>query len=128
MITPETLSNLREALSQNEYGRRISLTEFGRMLGRAANRYPYSRSYVSKLLAGTKPITPQVARACRVLMVSAAALDEKEWVKPLPTFDGGPVAMLKAGKESGIAWQDLYATNADVRAFVDTLVDVVTRG
>jgi hypothetical protein len=128
MITRNILSSLLEVLSQSAPGGKLSLTDFGAVLGRAAKRYPYSRSYISKLLAGSKPITPQIARAARVLMVSAAALQEKDWIDPLPAFDGVPVAKLKAGREAGVAWQDLYATNADVRAFVDTLVDIIVRG
>ena len=31
--------------------------------------------------------TPEVARAVRVLMVSAAALEEKDWIDPLPIFE-----------------------------------------
>ena len=115
-------------LSESSPDGLLSLSNFGRMLGRAANRYPYSRSYVSKLLAGTKPITPQVARAVRVLMVSAAALDEKDWIDPLPTFEGEPIEKLKAARSSGVDWQDLYARDANVRAFIDTLIDFIARG
>jgi len=128
MITPNTLSDLVETLSQRAPDGKLSLTDFGQMLGKAANRYPYSRSYVSKLLAGTKPITPQVARAARAIMVSVAALDEKDWIDPLPSFTGGPIDKLKAAQAEGVSWQDLYATNADVRAFVDALIDFIIRG
>ena len=128
MVTRVSLISLRETLSESGGSGEISLTDFGRMLGRAANRYPYSRSYVSKLLAGTKPITPQVARAARVLMVSVAALEKKDWIDPLPGFTGGPIDKLKQARAEGVSWQDLYATNAGVRAFVDTLVDVIVRG
>ena len=127
-VTHASLKELRETLSQSGDMDGMSLSDFGRLLGKAANRYPYSRSYVSKLLAGTKPITPQVARGARVLMVSAAALEEKDWIDPLPRFEGGPIEKLKAARADGVEWQELYATNADVRAFVDTLVDVVVRG
>lgn len=128
MITRTSLIGLRETLSESDDNGQLSLSDFGRMLGRAANRFPYSRSYVSKLLAGTKPITPTVARAVRVLMVSVAALEEKDWIDPAPTFEGGPVERLKAARAEGIDWQDLYATNGDVRQFVDALVDIITRG
>jgi len=128
MITRISLIGLRETLSESNGNGQVSLSDFGRMLGKAANRYPYSRSYVSKLLKGQKPITSQVARAARVLMVSAAALDEKDWIDPLPTFDGGPVARLKAARADGIDWPELYAQDACVREFVDTLVDVIVRG
>ena len=128
MITRTSLISLREMLSESSPDGLLSLSNFGRMLGRAANRYPYSRSYVSKLLAGTKPITPQVARAVRVLMVSAAALDEKDWIDPLPTFEGEPIEKLKAARSSGVDWQDLYARDANVRAFIDTLIDFIARG
>jgi hypothetical protein len=128
MITRNALINLRETLSESSGNGQLSLADFGRILGKAAGRYPYSRSYVSKLLRGAKPITPQVARAARVLMVSAAALEVKDWIDPLPSFDGGPIDKLKAARAEGVDWQDLYATSADVRAFVDTLVDVICRG
>ena len=128
MITRKTLFDLRETLSESRGDGELSLSDFGRILGRAANRYPYSRSYVSKLLAGTKPITPQVARAVRVLMVSVAALDEKDWIDPLPTFEGEPIEKLKAARSSGVDWQDLYARDANVRTFVDTLIDLITKG
>lgn len=128
MITRMSLIGLRETLSESGDSGQLSLSDFGRMLGRAANRYPYSRSYVSKLLAGTKPITPQVARAVRVLMVSAAALEEKDWIDPLPRFEGGPIEKLKTARAEGIDWPELYARDANVREFVDTLVDVIVRG
>ena len=72
--------------------------------------------------------TPEVARAVRVLMVSAAALEEKDWIDPLPIFEGGPVERLKAAHAEGIDWPELYADDANVRKFVDALVDVITRG
>jgi len=128
MITRISLIGLRETLSESSGNGQLSLSDLGRMLGRAANRYPYSRSYVSKLLKGQKPITPQVARAVRVLMVSVAALDEKDWIDPMPGFEGGPIDKLRAARVEGVNWQDLYASDADVRAFVDTLVDVIVRG
>ena len=128
MVTRESLFGLVETLAQSAPAGELSLSDFGAMLGRAANRYPYSRSYVSKLLAGTKPITEQVARGARALMVSAAALEEKDWIDPLPEFSGGPVDKLRAARVQGNSWQDLYATDTDVRAFVDTLVDIIVRG
>ena len=128
MITRTSLISLREMLSESSPDGLLSLSNFGRMLGRAANRHPYSRSYVSKLLAGTKPITPQVARAVRVLMVNAAALEKKDWIDPLPTFEGGPIEKLKAARSSGVDWQDLYARDVNVRTFVDTLLDLIARG
>lgn len=127
-VTRTSLFELRETLSQSGGNEHLSLADFGRMLGKAAGRYPYSRSYVSKLLQGTKPITEQVARGARVLMVSVAALEEKDWIDPIPDFQGGPIDKLKQARAEGVEWQDLYATNADVRAFVDTLVDVIVRG
>lgn len=128
MITRQSLLGLRETLSRSAPHGELSLSDFGRMLGRAADRYPYSRSYVSKLLAGTKPITPQVARAVRVLMVSAAALEEKDGVDPGPTFRGEPVNKLKSARSSGVDWQGLYVQDPEVRAFVDALIDLITRG
>jgi len=128
MITRQSLLDLRETLSRSAPHAELSLSDFGRMLGRAADRYPYSRSYVSKLLAGTKPITPQVARAVRVLMVSAAVLEEKDWVDPGPTFRGEPVNKLKSARSSGADWQGLYVQDPEVRAFVDALIDLIARG
>jgi len=128
VITRTSLIGLRETLSESGGNGQLSLSDFGRMLGRAANRYPYSRSYVSKLLAGTKPITPQVARAVRVLMVSTAALEEKDWIDPLPRFEGGPVERLKVARAEGVDWQGLYAADANVKMFVDALIDIITRG
>jgi len=128
MITRISLIGLRETLSESSGNGQLSLSDLGRMLGRAANRYPYSRSYVSKLLKGQKPITPQVARAVRVLMVSVAALEEKDWIDPSPAFEGGPVAKLRKGKAEGVDWQSLYTSDVHVRQFVDALVDLITRG
>jgi hypothetical protein len=128
MITVNILSDLVETLSQSAPDGKLSLTDFGRLLGQAAGRPPYSRSYISKLLAGTKPVTDQVARGARALMVSVAALEEKDWIDPIPEFQGRPIDKLRQARESGLHWQDLYATNADVRLFIDTLVDVIVRG
>ena len=127
-ITHHSLIALRETLSQSSPTGKLSLTEFGRILGKAARGFPYSRSYISKLLTERKIITPQVARAARVLMVSAAALEQKDWMDPPASFDGGPIAQLKKAKTEGVSWQGLYASNAEVRAFVDALVDVIVRG
>lgn len=128
MVTVNSLSGLLETLSESAPDGKLSLTDFGRMLGQATNRPPYSRSYISKLLAGTKPITEQVARGARVLMVSAAALEEKDWIAPIPDFQGGPIDKLREARAEGVEWQDLYATDTDVRLFIDTLVDVIVRG
>jgi hypothetical protein len=128
VITRQSLLDLRETLSRSAPHAELSLSDFGRMLGRAADRYPYSRSYVSKLLAGTKPITPQVARAVRVLMVSAAVLEEREEMGSGPTFRGEPVNKLKSARSSGADWQGLYVQDAEVRAFVDALIDLITSG
>lgn len=98
------------------------------MLGRAADRHPYSKSYISRLVRAKMPITPRVDHAARILMVSLAGLQERAWIDPLPTFEGGPVEQLKRARESGVSWQDVYARDADVRTFVDTLVEIISRG
>jgi len=123
-----TLQSLRNALSEGLEGHPLTLKELGCLLGGAVERKPYSKSYVHALLNGNKPIIGQVERAARVLMVGLAALDERDWIDPLPTFKGGPIAQLKAARESGLSWQDLYTSNPDVRVFVDSLLDIITRG
>ncbi len=106
----------------------MTLREFGRMLGRAIGRKPYSRSYVYRLLRGEKPITPRIDRAARILMLGAAALGEERVTNPMPAFYGGPIEKMKAAQTANIEWQELYARDADVRRFVDTLVDMMIRG
>ena len=127
-LTYKTLQVLKEALSDGHVGGPLSLRDFGEMLGRAADRPAYGKGYVSKLLRGIEPITPKVTRAARILMVGVAGLDERDWVDPLPSFKGGPVEKLKAARSAGVAWAELYAGDANVREFVDTLVDLIARG
>ena len=98
------------------------------MLGKAAGRRPFGKGYVSKLLRGKTSISPGVAKAARVLMVALAGLEERGWIDPLPTFKGSPIEQLKRARESGLSWQDVYTSNADVRAFVDSLVEIISRG
>ena len=105
----------------------MTLREFGRMLGRAIGRQPYSRSYVHQLLHGDKPITPPVERAARVLMLGAAALDEDGLADPMPTFEGEPVEKMKAARAAGFGWQELYVRDAEVREFVDALMNRIVR-
>lgn len=128
MITRDMLRELLETLSQSRSDGRLSLREFGKMLGKAAGRYPYSRSYISHLLRGTFPITPQIARATRVLMLGVAGIDDRPWSDPFPVFSGSPVEKLKQAKEAEIPWQEVYVQDAHVRSFVDTLIDLITRG
>lgn len=122
------LQSLRNVLSERLEGGPLTLKEFGRLLGGAVERKPYSKAYVHALLNGNRPIIGQVARAARVLMVGGAGLDERDWVDLLPTFEGGPVGKLKAARAEGVPWAELYAGDADVRAFVDALIDLITRG
>ena len=98
------------------------------MLGRAIGRQPYSRSYVFQLLHDVKPITPRVDHAARILMLGAAALDGRWLVDPMPIFEGGPIQKLQAAQEVGVSWQELYASDTGVRGFIDTLIDLITRG
>ena len=128
MISHEALTALKEALSANRLDGPLSLREFGEMLGRAADRGPYHKSTVSKMLRGKAPISARVERAARVLMVSVGGLDERGWIDPLPSFEGGPVAKLQGARAAGVDWRELYATDASVREFVDTLVDIICRG
>jgi len=123
-----TLQSLRNALSEGLEGNPLTLKEFGCLLGGAVERKPYSKSYVHALLSGNRPIIGQVERAARVLMVGLAALNERSWIDPLPTFEGAPVEQLKRARESGVSWQDLYARDAAVRAFVDALLEMISRG
>ncbi len=92
------------------------------------HRQAYTRSYVHRLLSGAKPITSRVARAAHILTMGLATLDEHDWTDPLPTFAGSPVEKLKAARGEGVAWTELYAQDADVREFVDMLIDLITRG
>lgn len=127
-LTYKTLQMLREALSDGRVDGPLSLREFGEMLGCAVGRQAYGKGYVSKLLRGKEPVTSRVARAARILIVGVAALNEWDWVDPLPTFEGGPIEKLKAARAEGIPWAELYAGDVNVREFVDTLVDLITRG
>ena len=128
MLTCEALQALKEALSEGRAAGPLSLREFGEMLGGAVGHQAYGKGYVSKLLRGKTPISPRVAKAARVLMVGLAGLEERAWIDPLPTFDGAPVEQLKRASESGVSWQDLYARDAGVRAFVDALLEMISRG
>jgi len=128
MITRDTLCDLLETLSQSRPDGPLSLREFGEMLGKAARQYPYSRSYVSKLLRGQKPITPKVASAISVLRLAVAAMDDRTWTDPFPTLPGSPIEKLKQAREADIPWQEMYLQDANVRAFIDSLIDLITRG
>ena len=128
MITRDTLRDLLETLSCSRPDGPLSLQEFGEMLGKAAGRYRYSRSYMSHLLRGTFPITPRIAQAARILMLGVAAIDDRPWTDPFPTFSGSPVEKLKQAKEAEVPWQELYVQDANVRVFVDALIDLITRG
>lgn len=128
MITRDMLCDLLETLSCSRPDGRLSLREFGEMLGKAAGRYPYSRSYISHLLRGTFPITPRVAEAARILMLGVAGIDNRPWSDPFPVFSGSPVEKLMQAKKAEIPWQEMYVQDANVRSFVDALVDLITRG
>lgn len=128
MIDHITLQALKEALSEGRPDGSLTLREFGKILGRAVDRRAYSKSYVCRLLRGKEPISPRVGRAARVLMVGVAALDERSWMDPLPSFEGEPIKQLKEAREWGVGWWGLYVSNPEVRAFVDALVDIITRG
>jgi len=39
-----------------------------------------------------------------------------------------PVEQLKRARKSGISWQDVYTRDADVRTFVDALLEMISRG
>ena len=127
-VTRETLQALKDTLSENRAEGPLTLREFGEMLGKAAGRRPYHKSYVWKLLRGEDEISAQVEHAARVLMLGAAALEERSWIDPLPHLEGGPIDKLKGAQASGVGWQKLYAADADVRRFVDVLMDVIVRG
>ena len=58
MLSHETFQSLREVLAKDRADGCLSLREFGKLLGQAAGRWPYSKSYVSQLLRGKLPITP----------------------------------------------------------------------
>ncbi len=125
--TAEKLQALREALSAGRDGL-LPLRPFGKMLGLAVGRPPYHKGWVSRLLRGKKPITDRVARAAHILAMGLATLDEHDWRDPLPTFQGSPVDKLKAAQHEEMHWTELYAQDADIREFVDMLIDLITRG
>ena len=126
--TAQNLQALRTALSAGRVDGLLPLRAFGKMLGRAVDRRPYNKGWVSKLLRGKEPVTDRIARAAHILTIGLATLDEHDWTDPLPTFDGGPVEKLKAARGEGVAWTELYAQDADVREFVDMLIELITRG
>jgi len=128
MVTRELLLELLETLSQSRADGPVSRAEFGQMLGKAGGRYLYSRSYVSKLLHGKVPITPQIEYAARILMIGMAGMGERIWSDPFPIFQGGPVSKLQQAKETGVRWQEIYVQDAQVRSFVDALIDLIIRG
>jgi len=128
MITPESLQLLRERLSDEGGDGAVSLAQFGKLLGGAIGRYPYSRSYVSKLLAGKAVITPRIAEAAQALMVYAAVQKANGGSEGRPSFDGQPIEKMKAAEAQGIGWQELYAQDAGVRQFVDALMNVILGG
>ena len=76
-----------------------------------------------QLLHGDKPITPPVERAARVLMLGAAALDGDGLADPRPTFEGEPIEKMKAARAAGFGWHELYVRDAEVREFVDALMN-----
>lgn len=125
--TAEKLQALRKALSAGRDGL-LPLRPFGKLLGAAVGGRPYSKGWVSRLLRGKKPITDRVARAAHILTMGIAALDEHDWRDPLPTFQGGPVEKLKAAQGEEMHWTELYAQDQDIREFVDTLIELITRG
>ena len=127
MVDPQTLRALKDNLSESRADGSTTLREFGRMLGRAIGRQPYSRSYVHQLLHGDKPITPPVERAACVLMLSAAALDGDGLADPMPTFEGEPIEKMRAARAAGVGWQELYVGDAAVREFVDALMNRIVR-
>ncbi len=123
MVDAQTLRNLRDRLSQGRAQGPITLRTLGRLLGRAIGRQPYSRSYVHQLLHGVKPITPPIEQAARVLMSVAEALDEGGWT----ACEGRPLEKMRAARAAGVRWQDLYVSDAEVREFVNGLMDRMVR-
>lgn len=122
-----TLQALKDALSENRTDGPLTLREFGEMLGEAAGRRPYHKSYVWKLLRGENDISARVEHAARVLMRSTAAQQERSWMSPPPRLEGGAIEKLRDAQSSGAGWQEVYQTDAEVRAFVDNLMDVIAR-
>lgn len=127
-VTRQTLSELQERLSEGHDNGHVSLAELGRLLGKAGRGFPYSRSYMSKLLSGSKPISPKLAYAARLVMIGLAAMDERLWSDPFPTFEGRPVEKLQQAQEEGTDWTSLYVWDTEVRAFVDALIELIVRG
>lgn len=128
MIVPQTLQSLKDILAEQQGNGSVTLEALGQMLGNAIKRKPYSRSYVHHLLKGKKPITAQIDRAARILMLKTAAMSERPLTDPMPIFGNAPIEKLKAGQAAGVNWQELYVADADVRQFVDTLVGIIVRG
>jgi hypothetical protein len=123
LVDAQTLRNLRDSLSQGRAKGSITLREFGQLLGRAIGRQPYSRSYVHQLLHGVRPITPRIEQATRVLMSTMETLDEGGWVDS----EGQPLEKMRAARAAGVRWEELYGTDAEVRGFVDGLMDCIVR-
>ena len=128
MIVPQTLQTLKDILAEQQSNGSMTLEAFGQMLGNAIKRKPYSRSYLHHLLKGKKPITAQIDRAARILMLNAASMSERPLTDPMPIFDNGPIGKLKAAQAEGVNWQELYVADVGVRAFVDVLIEVLLRG
>jgi len=128
LIDSSSLLALKEALAKQQPSGALTLQEFGKLLGRAVGRHRFSRSYVCQLLHGQKVITPRVEQAVRILLLGMAGLEDVRLTDPMPSFEGGPVARMQAGKAEGIGWQELYVSNQDVRGFVDTLIELILRG
>lgn len=128
IMTPKGLQRLRRAISENRGNGPITLREFGKLLGEAIGRRPYDKSTVCKWLNGTAPISARGAKAARIMAVGLAGFDGAVVGDPMPRFEGGPVARLKAGRDEGVDWQTLYVSDANVRNFIDTLVELICRG
>lgn len=128
MIDSVTLLALKEALAKQQPNEALTLQEFGKILGQAVGKAGYSRSYVCQLLKGQKVITPRVEKAARILLLGVAGLDDAQLTDPMPRFEGGPLARMHAARAQGVSWQELYASDPDVRAFVDTLIELILRG
>jgi hypothetical protein len=123
LIDAQTLRNLRDRLSQGRADGPVTLREFGQPLGRTIGRQPYSRSYVCQLLHGVKPITPPIEQAARALMSTVETLDEGGWT----AREGQPLEKMRAARAAGVSWQELCGRDAEVRAFVDGLMDRIVR-
>ena len=128
MVDAQTLRALKDNLSESRTDGSMTLREFGRMLGRAIGRQPYSRSYVYQLLHEDRPITPPIERAARILRLGAAALDGPGLSEARPTFEGAPIGKLKEAHAAGVGWQEVYVRNTDVQRFVDALMSMIMRG